>query len=231
MEIEALRHTLEQAGVVAAVASFLTGLFFSFNPVAVAAIPVTLAYVTKAREKRTALAYGAMFILGLILTHVVLGLIAGFGGRWVEGVIGRFWGALLGPILILLGLIWTGWLRVPLPRLSFRAQKVTGLWGAFTLGIPFSVAVCPFCTPAIIVILGVVASIGSPVFGAIVMLAFALGRAIPIAFGALAISSVKHLKLFNRYQQLFNVSGGVLLIASGLYLLNAYYFLIPALAI
>ncbi len=231
MEIESLRQALEQAGMAAAIAGFLTGLIFSFNPVAVAAIPVTLAYVTKAREKRIAFVYGAMFILGLILTHVALGLIAGFGGLWVEGLIGRFWGALLGPVLIILGLIWTGWLRIPLPKLSFRAQKVTGIWGAFTLGIPFSVAVCPFCTPALIVILGVVATIGSPAFGALVMLAFAFGRAIPIALGAVAISSIKHLKVFSHYQQLFNVVGGVLLIISGLYLLNAYYFLIPALAI
>ena len=78
---------------------------------------------------------------------------------------------------------------------------------------------------------GVVATIGSPIFGALIMLAFALGRAIPIALGAVAISSIKHLKILSRYQQLFNAIGGLLLIASGLYLLNAYYFLIPALAI
>lgn len=231
MEIEALRQALDQAGMVAAIAGFVTGLVFSLNPVAVAAIPVTLAYVTKARESRTAFAYGAMFILGLVLTHVVLGLIAGFGGHWVEGVIGRFWGALLGPVLILLGLIWTGWLRIPLPRLSYRAQRVNGMWGAFSLGIPFSIAVCPFCTPALIVILGVVTSIGSPVFGAIVMLAFSLGRATPIALGAVAVGSLRHRKFFSRSQQWFNIGGGVLLIASGLYLLNAYYFVIPALAI
>lgn len=231
MEIEALRHALEQAHMGAAIASFLTGLFFSFNPVAVAAIPVTLAYVTKPREKEAAFGYSAMFILGLILTHVLLGLIAGFGGNWVEALIGRFWGALLGPILILLGLVWVGWLRIPLPTLSFKAKKVTGIWGAFTLGIPFSVAVCPFCTPALIVILGVVASIGSPAFGAFVMLAFAVGRAVPIVLGGLVIGSVKYLKFFNRSQQLFNVIGGMLLMVPGLYLLNAYYFVIPALAI
>lgn len=231
MEIETLRQALEQAGMTAAIAGFLTGLFFSFNPVAVAAIPVTLAYVTKAREKRTAMTYGAMFILGLIITHVLLGLIAGFGGRWIAGMMGRQWGALLGPALILLGLVWAGWLRLPLPRLSFKAQRVTGMWGAFTLGAPFSVAVCPFCTPALIVILGVVTSIGSPIFGAIVMLAFALGRAVPIAFGALAVSWIMNLKSLDKYYQLFNIGGGLLLIASGLYLLNAYFFLIPELAI
>lgn len=230
MEIESLRIAIEQAGMPAAIAGFLTGLVFSFNPVAIAAVPVTMAYVTKVREKRTALIYGGMFILGLILTHVALGLIAGFGGLWVESLLSRFWGALLGPVLILLGLIWTGWVRLPLPKISFRAQKVTGIWGAFTLGVPFSVTVCPFCTPALIVILGVVATIGSPVFGALIMLAFALGRAVPIAVGAVAISSVTHLKVLSRYQQMFNITGGILLITSGLYLLNAYYFLIPSLA-
>jgi cytochrome c-type biogenesis protein len=55
-------------------ASLLAGLIFSFNPVAIAAIPVSLAYVTKAREKRIAVLYGGMFILGLIVTHVPLGL-------------------------------------------------------------------------------------------------------------------------------------------------------------
>lgn len=231
MEIEALQVAIEQAGIAAAIAGFLTGLIFSFNPMAIAAIPVTLAYVTKARDRHTALIYGGMFILGLILTHMALGLVAGFGGLWVEGLLGRFWGALLGPILIILGIIWTGCIKIPLPKLSFRAQKVTGIWGAFTLGIPFSVAVCPFCTPALIVILGVVATIGSPIFGALIMLAFAFGRAIPIALGAVAISSVTHLKVLSRYQHMFNVLGGILLIASGLYLLNAYYFLIPILAI
>lgn len=51
-----------------------------------------------------------------------------------------------------------------------------GPGGAIALGVPFSVAICPFCTPALIVLLGVAASIGSPLFGTTLLLAFALGR-------------------------------------------------------
>lgn len=230
MDIETLRQTVEQAGLAAVGLSLLAGLLFSVNPVAIAAIPVSLAYVTRAREKRTAMALGGMFIAGLIATHVFLGLAAGFGGLWVKELLGRQWGAVLGPVLILLGLVWLGWLRLPLPAASFRAKRVSGMWGAFLLGVPFSVAICPVCTPALIVLLGVSASTGSPVLGAVILFAFAIGRSIPIAVGAWAIGWLENLKPLAGYQRGFDIAGGVVLILAGLYMLNATFFLIPALA-
>jgi cytochrome c-type biogenesis protein len=177
MEPEALREAVEQAGLAAAGVAFLAGLFFSFNPVALASIPVSLAYVTRGRDKSQALLFGTMFIAGMILAHVVLGLIAGAGGRWVSEVMGRAWGLFLGPLLIVLGLLWTGWLRIPLPAFGFRASRPTAAWGAFTVGWLENL-------------------------------------------GALA-----------RYRRAFEVGGGVILMAMGLYMLNATFFWIPALAI
>ena len=55
MDADALRQALEQAGLAAAGIGFLAGLTFSFNPVALASIPVALAYVTKGRDKSQAL--------------------------------------------------------------------------------------------------------------------------------------------------------------------------------
>jgi cytochrome c-type biogenesis protein len=230
MDIEMLRQAVEQAGLAAVAAGLLAGLFFSLNPVAIAAIPVSLAYVTRAREKETAFLYGAMFILGMVVTHMLLGLAAALGGLWVERLLGREWGLVLGPLLILLGLVWPGWLRLPLPAPSFRAKRVTGMWGAFGLAIPFSVAVCPFCTPALVVLLGTVAGIGSPILGVTLLLAFAIGRSIPIALGAVAIGWLESLKALARYRAAFEITGGVALIAAGLYMLNAYFFFIPELA-
>jgi cytochrome c-type biogenesis protein len=208
----------------------LAGLFFSVNPVALAAIPVSLAYVTKARQPREALGYGTMFILGLLATHLLLGVSAGLVGQGVQAFVGRYWGLVLGPLLILLGLLWPGWIRLPLPMPAFQATRATGLWGAFALGAPFSVAVCPGCTPALVMLLGVAAASGSPVAGATLMLAFAIGRAIPIATGACAIGWLKHFERLGRYRRAFESVGGVVLVLSGFYLLNAYLFLIPALA-
>lgn len=230
MDAESLSQAIQSTGYAAAGLAFLVGVLFSFNPVALASIPVSLAYVTRAREKRTAVAFGAMFILGLVLTHVVLGVIAGLGGQWVQGLLGRQWGLVLGPLLILLGASWAGWIRVPLPAFGFKAKRATGLWGAFALGVPFAVAVCPGCTPALVVMLGVVAGMASPLLGAVVLLAFALGRAVPIAAGALAIGSLESRPAFTKYLRLADKLGGIVLIVMGLYMLNTYYFFVPALA-
>ncbi len=230
MNIDTLRQIAEQANAGAVGIAFLAGLFFSVNPVAIAAIPVSLAYVTKARDKRTAFLFGLMFILGLIVTHVLLGVAAGFGGKWVELLLGRFWGLLLGPLLIFLGLVWRGWIKIPLPAASFRAKRATSIWGAFALGIPFSVAICPFCTPALLVLLGVAGGLGSPLFGAALLLAFGIGRAIPIAAGAMAVGALEHFKGMARFQPVFETVGALALILTGLYMLNAYFAVIPSLA-
>lgn len=230
MDPDSLRQAVEHAGFAAAGVAFLAGLVFSFNPVAMAAIPVSLAYVTKARATRQALFFGAMFVLGMIVTHALLGFIAGFGGLWVEKLVGRGWGLVLGPLLILLGFAWPGWIRLPIAAFAFRARRPSGLWGAFLLGIPFSIAVCPACTPALVVLLGVVAGLGSPWIGVMLLLAFALGRAIPLALGAWSMGWLENLQGLAAYRRVFEIAGGLTLIASGLYLLNAYFFWIPFMA-
>lgn len=231
MDIDALRQTLEQASLASLAAGFAIGFLFSFNPVALAAIPVSLALVTKAHSSQRAVLYGGMFILGMVVTHAVLGLAAGLGGSGLQRVMGREWGLVLGPLLILLGLMWPGWMKVPLPSLRLHARPAASAWGAFALGVPFSVAVCPFCTPALVILLGISAGIGSPVFGTVLLVSFALGRAVPIILGAGAVGWLESLKGLRDHQRAFEIAGGLILIAAGLYLLNAYLIVIPALAV
>jgi cytochrome c-type biogenesis protein len=230
MDIDNWLELARQGGMAATLAAFLAGLVFSTNPVAMAAVPVALAYVTRARETRQALMYGAMFVLGMLATHVVLGLLAGLGGRWVQGLLGRFWGLVLGPVLILLGLVWTGWVRLPLPAIAARARRPRGLWGAFGLGVPFSIAVCPVCTPVLVVLLGVATTLGSAAMGASMLLAFALGRAVPILLGSLAVGWLESLRFLASYRRAFETVGGLTLVGVGIYMLNAYFFWVSELA-
>ncbi len=231
MDAEALRAAVEHAGLAAIGVAFVAGFVFSFNPVALASIPVSLAYVTKGRDKGQALIFGLLFILGMIVTHVFLGFVAGLGGKWAADLTGRGWGLVLGPLLIVLGLMWAGWLRLPLPSFGFKATRPTAAWGAFLLGIPFAVAVCPVCTPALVVLLGVTAGLGSVALGVVLLLAFAIGRAIPIALGAFAVGWLENLKILSRYRRAFEIAGGLTLIVMGLYMLNAVYIWIPELAV
>jgi len=230
MNPDSLRLAVEHQGVLALGLAFLTGLLFSISPVAIASVPVALAYVTKSRKRTEALRFGAMFVMGLIITHVLLGVAAGLVGRSFEELVGRSWGVLLGPILILLGLVWVGKIPIRLPALSFKIKRPNKAWGAFLLSIPFSVAVCPICTPALVVLLGATAALGSAVWGGLFLLAFALGRAVPIMAGAMAVGWLEHAPTLDRFRRPFEVAGGVMFILSGLYMLNAVFFWVPALA-
>ena len=223
MDIESLRIALNEPSLFGIFLGFITGFIFSFNPVAITAIPVALAYVTKAHETKRAVQLGSAFITGLIVTHIVLGVAASLGGEWVQNVMGRWWGLILGPILIVLGLIWPGWLKLRMPWLSFRGHMVSGMGGAFLLAIPFSVAICPFCTPALVVMLTAAAGIGSVPFGIALLGAFALGRSVPIILGALGVGWLESLKMFARWQKTFEIIGALTLIISGVYLIQQYY--------
>jgi len=226
VDVDTLKVNLQQASLAGIGLAFLAGFVFSFNPVSFASIPVVLAYVTKAHEERRAILLGGAFVVGMIVTHVALGVAAALGGDWVKAVMGRGWGLLLGPLLIVLGLMWPGWLKLRLPWLSMRAKRVTGVWGAFLLGIPFSVAVCPFCTPALLVTLTASAAIGSAAFGFALLLAFAVGRSIPVMLGAWSMGWLESLQLLSRHQKTLEVVAGITLIITGLYLLNEYFFII-----
>lgn len=231
MDLDQLQTVAQQASLASLVVGFTTGFLFSFNPVALAAIPVSLAYVTKSHEKRAAVHYVAAFVLGMVVVHIALGAVAALGGLWVQRLLGRYWGLVLGPLLIALGLSWPGWVRLPLPQIALRARRATTIWGAGALGAAFAVAICPFCTPALVVLLGVSAGVGSVLFGVLLLFAFAVGRAIPILLGGWAVGALEAMKPLSKHQRGFEIVGGVVLILSGLYMLNAFFLWIPEWAV
>lgn len=225
LDIAALELALQQPSLTGLALGFAAGFLFSFNAVAIAAIPVTLAYVTKAHEPKRAFVIGGAFITGLIVTHILLGVATALGGEWVKGLMGRWWGLVLGPALIGLGLMWPGWLRINLPWFAARGRAVSGPWGAFVFAIPFSVALCPVCTPALLVMLTASAALRSVPFGVALLAAFALGRSVPIILGAVAVGWLESLRFLTRWQKAFEIAGGLTLIGSGLWLINIYFFL------
>jgi len=226
INVDEFKEVLTQASWAGIGLAFLAGFVFSFNPVSFASVPVMLAYVTKAHEERRALLMGSAFVFGMIMTHVVLGVASALGGEWVKSIMGREWGLVLGPVLIIMGLIWPGWLKIRMRWFGIKGRQATGIWGAFLLGIPFSIAVCPFCTPALLVTLTASAAIGSVTFGFGLLLAFAVGRSIPILLGAWSMGWLESLKVLSHYQKWLEVIAGIVLIITGLYLLNEYFFII-----
>ncbi len=62
MNADNLRFAAENVGVAAVGIAFLAGLAFSFNPVALVSIPVSLAYVTRGRDKGQAHSLNAVYL-------------------------------------------------------------------------------------------------------------------------------------------------------------------------
>ena len=226
LDIDTMKQVLDEPSLLGIGLGFLAGLVFSFNPVSFASIPVVLAYVTKAHEQRRAIILGGAFVMGMLVTHAALGAATALSGNWAQQLMGRQWALLLGPLLIVLGLMWPGWLKFRLPWLSVRGRQVSGVWGAFLLGIPFSVAICPFCTPALLVTLTASTSIGSVPFGVALLTSFAVGRSIPILLGAWSMGWLESLQMLAHHQKKVEIIAGITLMLTGIYMLYDYLIVI-----
>lgn len=214
---------MEMGGIAGLIAALLAGLVFSFTPVSLAAIPTVAAYITKARAFRETLLLITAFIAGMIVTHVVLGMLAAAGGKWLEQLIGPIWNIITGPFLVLLGLVWIGWLKVPLPWVTLRGRAIGTAGSAFALGIPFTLGICPACSPGLWVGLGASAVVGSVAYGAMLMLLFGIGRSIPILLGAASMGWLESLRPISYWRSRLEAAGGCILIAVGLYLVTDYF--------
>ena len=72
-------------------------------------------------------------------------------------------------------------------------------------------------------------SVGA-LFGVLLLVAFGVGRAVPIILGASAMGWLEGRSSLRRSQRALEIVGGVVLILAGLYMLNAYFLFVPGLA-
>lgn len=210
--------------------SFLAGATFGLSPLPLAALPVALAHLSRCPDEKARHLWIGLFFLGTVATHAALGATAGLGGRWGQALIGRHWAVPAGAILIALGALWVGIVRLPVGRIGLAAWRVSKPWSAFLLGIPFTVAVCPVCTPALVVALGMSLGAGSPLGGAALLMVFAIGRMAPILLGTWVLARLARAPVFSGIRRSIEIGAGLVLIVTGLFLLNSYFFWVPALA-
>jgi len=179
--------------------SFLWGMIsVLLSPCHTASIPLLFAYVggqNTLLAPRTAARYALLFVSGLFLTILGIGLACAAAGRML-GDIGPYWQPLIGILLL-----WVAWTLVRPPRCSTNRSllsrcTLTGGKGAFVLGLAYGFlsGVCTFGFLA--PILGIV-SIQAQVGLGIAMLAlFAAGHCLPLVI--VGISSARIMELLNR---------------------------------
>ena len=152
MDIMTFMEAMGTSGT-APLAAFFIGLMMAISPCPLATNITAIAAVSrKAGENRKTLIYGISYTLGRMLTYVAIAAAIIWMGINTQAVsFGlQSGGILLGPFLIIIGILLSGKIRFP----SFSISKIGklkeflvgrgGIIGSFALGAVFALAFCPF---------------------------------------------------------------------------------------
>lgn len=183
--------------------------------------------VARTRVLKTA----GVFVLGFVIVYTFAGAMAGFAAQWLGGT-SAFWswrrpisiGA--GLFILLVAARLAASARAPLvcrmPVVSSLGKKNTGYLGTMFLGLAFA-AGCTTCFGAALV-LGMVTYAGiagTPLTGALIMLVFSLGMAIPLIAGAAAMArALSALARFERLGRYMVLASSVVLAGFAVLLLS-----------
>jgi cytochrome c-type biogenesis protein len=217
-----LSQSLSENPFLAYLGVFVGGIISSSSPCVLATIPLVIGYVGGYSEgdRRKAVLYSLMFILGLSLTFTVLGAIASFIGG-LFGIISRTWYFIVGGIAVIIGLHLMDLFNWSLPIPVHLQPKQRGILGAFLLGIFFGIVSSPCATPVLALILTFVAAKGEVAYGTSLLFIYALGHC---ALIFLAGTATGFAESFIRSKGVSNITtwgkrvGGIIVVLVGIYL-------------
>ena len=140
--------------------ALLGGLVASISPCILGMLPLNLAYIGAAKlpSRAAALRVASLFVLGVIVVNVVLGLASSlFFALFVQ-----YRGPVnigVGVVTAAMGLWLGGLLRLPLPQLTTRLPPGGG---SFAVGLVFALVASPCASPILVFVLQAVSLDGSP---------------------------------------------------------------------
>jgi cytochrome c biogenesis protein CcdA len=218
-----LSQSLTENPLLAYLGVFLGGIISSSSPCVLATIPLVIGYVGGYSEgnRRKALLYSLVFILGLSFTFTILGAIASLIGG-LFGMISRTWYFIIGGVAIAIGLHLIGIYSLNIPTPVNLQPKRRGIIGALFLGALFGIVSSPCATPVLALILAFVASKGEVVYGTSLLFVYALGHCALIFLAGTAAGFVES---FVQSKGITNITewgkriGGSIVVLVGIYLI------------
>ncbi len=132
--------------------SLWLGILTSISPCPLATNIAAVSYIGKhVGSGSHAVWAGVLYVVGRMLSYIVVGAIVTAGVLSIPGVsnfLQKYMNSLLGPILILVGLVLLGWLSFTVPGISpsekMQKRATRGsLWWASFLGAIFALSFCP----------------------------------------------------------------------------------------
>ncbi len=223
------------------------GLLSFLSPCVFPLVPSYLSFITgisfddmkspllKAQVREKVIANSLFFVLGFSTVFIVLGASFSFLGRFFasyQQMIQR----VAGLIIIFFGLYISGALRIPFLMRSkeFLAlrKKPAGYMGSALVGVSFGSAWTPCIGPILGAILTLAGSSKGVREGAILLMAYSMGLAIPFLLMAVASGGFFGVfQRFGRFLKVVHIVGGVFLIVVGILIVTGYFTVLNSLFI
>jgi cytochrome c biogenesis protein CcdA len=215
--------------------AFLLGLLVAVSPCPLSTNLAALAYIgRRSTEPRTVAYSGVLYTLGRMASYTLIVaflVVVGIEAKGIAGPLQDVGQYLLGPLLVLAGLIVLGVLPFHLPGvLAARVgtgEKLAerGPLGAFGLGAVFALAFCPYSAT---LFFGVLLPLALATAGGLALApAFALGTGLPVLVAALLLSAgvtrlARWFEATSRVEPILRKLAGLVFVAAGLYSMAAW---------
>lgn len=213
--------------------ALLAGLVSFASPCVLPLVPGYLAYVGgmsgpdgedgTARGRRRMLLGVALFILGFTVVFVLMAIIAGTAGVFLDqwrGPITR----VLGAFIIVMGFAFIGRMTFLQRQWKPSWQPATGLVGAPIMGFAFAVGWVPCIGPTLAAIIGLSYNSGTVSRAVILAIAYCIGLGLPFLLVALGLGWMTSATAFmKRHIRAINIGGGVMLILIGVLMVSGLW--------
>ena len=213
------------------VTALLLGLLTALSPCPLATNIAAIGYIGKDIEDRhSVFRKGLLYTLGRVIAYTLLGVVliviirSGASMFGVQKFIGTWGELLLGPLLIVIGLLMLFGHKLNLPQFGFNGKgeglAKKGGWGAFLLGVLFAMAFCP--SSGMFYFGMLIPMSATATMGYLLPVVFAVATALPVFIVAwiLAFSTGEIGRFYGRarsIQKWLNIIVGVVFIIVGLY--------------
>lgn len=222
-------QSLLEANNIPLLSAFILGLMTAISPCPLATNITATAFISKnITNKKFVLLSGIMYSLGRAFSYTTIGLILYFGASkfHIARFFSRYGERLLGPLLIIIGLIMLNIIRLNfLGKSNFQEKlsekfKDKGLLGSFLIGIIFALAFCPYSGALYFGML--IPMTISSTEGLYLPIVFALGTGLPVILFTylLAFTAGKVGVFYNKITKIetvMRIIAGIVFLLTGLY--------------
>ncbi len=216
------------------ITAFMLGIMTAISPCPLATNITAIGFISREIEDRRKVFYkGLVYTLGRAISYTGIGLILYFGASKMKiSLLFQGWGEkLLGPILILIGLLMLDIIKVKFPALSKLTEKAgeksrNSYLGTLLLGMLFALAFCPYSGVLFFMMLIPMTIASASGLYLPVVFAFATGLPVIIFAWLLAYAMGNVAGVYNRiksFELWFRRVVAVLFIGVGIYYLIIFY--------